>query len=492
MFKNNKMQYVIRTCSSENVQELQNLLNEMAMNGWELYSMNEVEAEDGYKFNCIFMSEAKNETGSDEGDVINISTFKSQMEKMLSPKLSPYESCVDIQSKIKLQQQKISKIKKELEGEPPASINRKKLNDKISAGLKELDDLKAELAKTTSPDVMFARLHEEKLTISLSEELLPYVDSENDSEEETLLAATVKTRLKLTDELGYVMPKIIFKDDEDLNPYEFCIKVRGFEVCRGVVYPEHTMFFAENIHFDKKPKNAIYDVDVVTGEKIVWLNGKETKDFWEQGLSGSEYIARVLEHAAVKYVDELIDYSDVEKYIDVVDGVNSFLVDNIIPDIISLADLRYILTSLIREKVSVKNIVYIFEKMNDFAVDAPKNELIKRIRLALGRQICKRYLNSDGVLQVFELGEKTMDEFIPDVEDEEDDIIRIDSEFAEKLTSKLLKKAKQFDVKSIKLVVPLEFRHLFFVLLSNYLSDITVLAREEIGCNYPIEVVAEI
>ena len=45
MFKNNKMQYVIRTCSSENVQELQNLLNEMAMNGWELYSMNEVEAE---------------------------------------------------------------------------------------------------------------------------------------------------------------------------------------------------------------------------------------------------------------------------------------------------------------------------------------------------------------------------------------------------------------------------------------------------------------
>ena len=217
MFKNNKMQYVIRTCSSENVQELQNLLNEMAMNGWELYSMNEVEAEDGYKFNCIFMSEAKNETGSDEGDVINISTFKSQMEKMLSPKLSPYESCVDIQSKIKLQQQKISKIKKELEGEPPASINRKKLNDKISAGLKELDDLKAELAKTTSPDVMFARLHEEKLTISLSEELLPYVDSENDSEEETLLAATVKTRLKLTDELGYVMPKIIFKDDEDLK-----------------------------------------------------------------------------------------------------------------------------------------------------------------------------------------------------------------------------------------------------------------------------------
>ena len=56
---NKKMQYIIKTCSSENVQELQNLLNEMSMNGWELYSMNEVEADDGFKYNCIFMSEIK-------------------------------------------------------------------------------------------------------------------------------------------------------------------------------------------------------------------------------------------------------------------------------------------------------------------------------------------------------------------------------------------------------------------------------------------------
>ena len=55
---NKKMQYVIKTCSSENVQELQNLLNEMSMNGWELYSMHEVEAEEGFQYNCIFMKEA--------------------------------------------------------------------------------------------------------------------------------------------------------------------------------------------------------------------------------------------------------------------------------------------------------------------------------------------------------------------------------------------------------------------------------------------------
>lgn len=486
------MQYIIKTCSSENVQELQNLLNEMSLNGWELYSMNEVETEDGFKFNCIFMSEVKTDDNSPDVDVIDISNFKSQMEKMLSPELSPYESCVDIQSKIKLQQKKIAKIKKELEGEAPASVLRKKLNDKISAGLKELEDLKLSLTKATSPDVMFSRLYEEKFTVNLSEELLDYVDSESETNEETLLAATVKTRLKLTDELGYVVPKIVFKDDETLNPYEFCIKIRGFEVCRGMVYPEHTMFFADEIHFDTKPKDLVYDIDLVSGRKTIWINHKNTKDYWQTGLSGADYIARVIEYAAVKYVDELLDYSDVEKYIDVVENVNSFLVDNIIPDVVSLSDLRYILTGLIRECVSIKNIAYIFEKINDYAAETPKTDLIKRIRLSLGRQICKKYANAEGVISGFELSDKTLDIFVPESEEDDDCIIRVDSTFAENLAEKIVKKSKQHKINSPIIFVPLELRQLFFSLLSNYLNDIAVLAREEVGCNYQIEIISEL
>ena len=111
---NKKMQYVIKTCSSENTQELQNLLNEMSMNNWELYSMQEVENEDGQVLcHCIFMKEAEYGTVETNADVINISTFKSQMEKMLSPAQSPYEICLEIQEKNREQKTKISKIKDE-------------------------------------------------------------------------------------------------------------------------------------------------------------------------------------------------------------------------------------------------------------------------------------------------------------------------------------------------------------------------------------------
>ena len=245
-----KMQYIVKTCSGDNPQELQDLLNEMSNNGWELYSMQEVETDQGFEYNCIFMKEVK--TSPNSADEINISSFKSQMEKMLSPKLSPYERCLDIQSKIRSQKEKISKIKLELDGADPAS--RKKLNDKISAGLKELEDLKVKLANATSPDVMYSKLGEEKLSINLSEELLGYVDSDRDSQEEELVAETVKSRLKLTEEIGYVIPKIVFKDDVTLNPYEFCIKVRGLEVFRTSIYPNYLMFYVDDLQLTKKIK----------------------------------------------------------------------------------------------------------------------------------------------------------------------------------------------------------------------------------------------
>lgn len=489
---NKKMQYVIKTCSSENTQELQNLLNEMSMNNWELYSMQEVETDEGVLCHCIFMKESELNSGSANADVMNISSFKSQMEKMLSQAQSPYDICLEIQGKIRDQKEKIAKIKAELEGEAPASVGRKKLNDKISAGLKALEELKQTLAKATSPDEMYSKLKEEKLSIHLSEEILNHSYNEQDSLEEELVAETVKLRLKLTEELGYVIPKIIFQDDVNLNPYEFSIKIRGLEVFKTTVYPNYVMYFSDNIHLEKKIKNSITDTDKITEKKIVWIETSKTKDFWEQGISCSEYIAKALEYVAVKYVDDLLTYEELDKYVDIVAEANRFLVENIIPDFISLSDLRFILTSLIREKISIKDIVYIFEKINDFAEDSSKSDLLKKIRLSLSRQICKNNANQDGIITAIEMSEKTLDKFNPNFDESDDAIIRIDADFAEKLAEKLKQKIKQLDIENPKLFVPMEFRHLIFTLLSNYMNDITVLAREEVGCNAQIEILTEI
>lgn len=492
MFKK-RMEYIIKTCSAENAQELQNLLNEMSMNGWELYSMHEIgDEESDNQLNCIFMREAKSENNS-ESDIINISDFKSQMEKMLSPKLTEYEQCLEIQSKIRGQKQKINKIKAELEGEAPASVPRKKLNDKISAGLKELEDLKAQLNKATSPDLMYSKLHEEKLTIYLSEELLGFVDSDRENSGEELIAETVKSRLKLTEQNGYIIPKVVFKDDENLNPCEFSIRIRGMEVFRAGVCPEYLMFYADEIHTEHKIKNSINAIDEITDRKTIWIEKDKAKDFWQKGITPSEYIAKALEYVAIKYVDDLLDYEDIDKYLEVVEKENEYLIENIVPDLLTYSDIKYLLVSLIKEKVSIKNITYIFEKINDFAEEGSKADILNKIRLSLSRQICKKYTNDDGeTISAFELSEKTYSDIVLGCDETEDSLIKIDGELAEKLATKITKKAKKLNIYSPKLVVPMEYRQIFFTLLSLYMNDITVLAHEEIGCLYKLETLGEI
>lgn len=492
MYKGIKMQYVIKSVPSDNTKALEDLLNEMSKAGWDLYSMHEVEADEGFQYNCIFATEDAAEIENEAEDIVNISNFKSQMEKMLSPNLSPYDSCKEIQEKIKEQRKKIVKIKSQLEAqsEAPISKNREHLNNEISKGLRELEELKQNLIKTISPDLMYSKIRQEKLSIHLSEEAIDLVDPDKGG---VLIAETVKVRQKLADELGYVIPKIIFADDDKLSAYEFSIKIRGLEVINSFVYPGYLMFFADDLKLDKKQKGAIYAVDEITGDNVVWLEEKKTKTFWQNGLNSAEYVARLLEYVVIKNIDELLDYSDVNQYMEIISEKNMFLIENIIPDFVSVAELRYLLANLLREEISIKDIVYIFEKINDFSDEASKEDLLDKIRLSLARYISKKVSNDDGLIQAFELSDLTYKKLFSKIKKDEN-IIRLDGRKVEKIAKSVLKKAKQFnlDLNNIVILVPLEIRHMLFMILSQFIANIKVIAKEEIANDYTVEVLDEI
>lgn len=493
MFKGSRMQYVIKSVPSDNTQALENLLNEMSIAGWDLYSMHEVEVDDGYQFNCIFATDSTVENNDNEAeDVVNINTFKSQMEKMLSSTVSAYDSCKEIQDKIKEQRKKITKIKTQLEAqsEAPISKNRKHLNDEMSNALKELDALRQTLMKTISPEAMYSKLQEEKLSIHLSEEALELVNPDSGG---VLIAETVKIRQKLAEELGYVIPKIIFQDDEKLSPFEFSIKIRGIEAVNSFVYPDYLMFFEDELQLGKKQKDIIYAQDEITGKKIVWIETKKTKGFWQKGLSAPEFISRLLENIIIKNINELLDYTDMNRYMEIVGEKNLFLIENIIPDFISVAELRYLLANLLREEISIKDIVFIFEKINDFVDENSREDLFDKLRLSLSRYISKKYSNADGVIQAFELSEETIKKIFSKMK-AEDSIIRVDGNKLEKLANSIVKKANQNEVDYDNLIifVPLEMRHMFFMVMSQFISNIKVVAKEEIANDYTVEIIDEI
>ena len=486
---NKKMQYVIKSVPTDDKQALENLLNEMSEEGWDLYTMHEIETGSSFNFDCIFMREKQEETTTDLDDIVNITSFKYRMEKMLAAPSSPYASCKEIQLKIANQKERIKKIKSQLESETLSPDKKNQLNNQMSDELKQLEDLKHALVNEISPDTMYTNIKEEKFVVNLSEEILEVISME---ENDNLLAETVKIRQELADRLGYVIPHVHFHNSDELGQNEFSIKVHDIELFRGIVFPRYLAFYKDDIKGYKSSEDDITITDDITGKKLIWIPQEKVKDFWAKGMSASEYIGKAIEHISVKEVSDIMDYNDVNKYVEKVMETNSFLVDNILPDFLTAADLKYLLTCLIQENVSVKNIVYIFEKINDYANEPTKDDLLDKVRLALSRHIIKD-LAVDGELKVMEFSDEILEKIYSFFEeDEEDPVIRIQASDLEEIGDKIIKFAKSKKITKQILVVPMDIRHMIFVVLSEFVPNLTVLAHEELVSQCDIKFVGKI
>ena len=486
---NKKMQYVIKSVPTDDKQALENLLNEMSEEGWDLYTMHEIETSSSFNFDCIFMREKQEETTTDLDDIVNITSFKYRMEKMLAAPSSPYASCKEIQLKIANQKERIKKIKSQLESETLSPDKKNQLNNQMSDELKQLEDLKHALVNEISPDTMYTNIKEEKFVVNLSEEILEVISME---ENDNLLAETVKIRQELADRLGYVIPHVHFHNSDELGQNEFSIKIHDIELFRGIVFPRYLAFYKDDIKGYKPSEDDIIVTDDITGKKLIWIPQEKVKDFWAKGISASEYIGKAIEYISVKEVSDIMDYNDVNKYVEKVMETNSFLVDNILPDFLTAADLKYLLTCLIQENVSVKNIVYIFEKINDYANEPTKDDLLDKVRLALSRHIIKD-LAVDGELKVMEFSDEILEKIYSFFEeDEEDPVIRIQASDLEEIGDKIIKFSKTKKIIKPILVVPMDIRHMIFVVLSEFVPNLTVLAHEELVSQCDIKFVGKI
>ena len=117
--------------------------------------------------------------------------------------------------------------------------------------------------------------------------------------------------------------------------------------------------------------------------------------------------------------------------------------------------------------------------------------MLDKIRFTLARYIGARYANIDGTIQGLEMSEKTLASVF-DSADDSDNIVRVDGSKIEKIALKLLKFAKENNLDNIILSVPIEIRHMVFIVLSQYINTLTVLAQEEVTNYYNFEVIGEV
>lgn len=483
MNKEFKQEFSIKSIPTDDTVLLENTLNAMSSVGWELYSIYEAEQNSKIVYNCIFVKETQNVDDTATDEIIN---FRSTVERMMYSKEEPYELCLNLQRKIKEKKEKIERIKSFLDS--AKDDERELLNEEINKDIDELNDLKRDLKEILAPSKMSKFLGEERLSISLSAENYSLCDPQL---EKNLLSQTVKVRQELAQELGYIIPKVQFIENSSLDEFEFSINIHGVAVAQAHAYPDYVVFWEDELNLEKIPKNAIKEKDPLTKRKLVWIPKKECENFWVEGIEATEYITNYLEYYSIVHVDEIFDYKDLNRYVEFVTNQNEFLTETILGDYISVSELKYLLTQLIREKVSIKDITYIFEKLNDFSDDPNKADLLDRLRVALSRQISASVATKDKEIFAYEIDDDTM-ELLEHQTNSQDSNVKIDLSKFTKFKKILKETRKDILEQNAILIVPQQYRQIIFILVSQLFMDIPVICFEEVGLDYKLNILGKI
>jgi flagellar biosynthesis protein FlhA len=265
----------------------------------------------------------------------------------------------------------------------------------VQQQLGQLDSVKENMQDLINPNRMYEKLGVDPLNLQVGNDLLVIADPDQDGQ---LLGKIAGLRARMTDEIGFILPNIRIMDSTTIHPNEYLVSIRGNPVESGRVYPGRYMLpvsvlQANNI---QPPPNAIRDIEPTHGmEECYWMLQQEVPEVLQRNaLEATDALIDHMREIVVKHVDEVMTKMDVLKLMELVRSQDQSLIQELVPNIMTPNDLRKVFVNLLREKVSIKDIIFIFERLTDFARFSKEPDVLsERLRAALGRQIC--LLNSD-------------------------------------------------------------------------------------------------
>ena len=288
------------------------------------------------------------------------------------------------------------------------------INADVQSQLGQLENVRQNMQDLVNPNKMYERLGVDVLSLQVGAGLLVIADPDQEGQ---LLAKIAALRQRVTDELGYILPNIRIMDSSALEANEYMISIRGNTVATGYVYPGKYMVIADQWDAVKKsvPDDAIIAVDPTYQTQAYWVNSEDAQSASNvTAVDATDVLVTHLQECVRKHVDEVMTKTDVLKLMELVRSQDPTLVNDLVPAIISTSDLRKIFVNLIREKVSIKDIIFVFERLCDYARFSKEPDILsERLRAALGRQICLTNVHDDNVLYALTLSpewEKILDD----------------------------------------------------------------------------------
>ena len=299
-------------------------------------------------------------------------------------------------------------------------------------------------------------------------------------------------RRQIALELGAVVPIIRLRDNIQLNPNQYIIKIKGIQVSEGEILFDHYM--AMNPGYVEEEISGIPTFEPSFHLPALWITESQRERAETLGytvVDPPSIIATHLTEVVRNHIDELLTRQDVQNLINNIKDSNQTLIDELIPKLLNIGEIQKVLQNLLREGISIRDLLTILETLADHAtVTRDTDVLTEYVRQSLKRAISNKFFVPNEATTVVTLDPKIEQDIMASVkQSEQGAYITLDPEETKKIiksTEEEINKLEKMGKVAIIITSPI-VRMYYKKLTQDYFKDLVVVSYNEIESNVELQ-----
>ncbi|WP_286946689.1 flagellar biosynthesis protein FlhA [Acetobacterium sp. UBA5834] len=333
----------------------------------------------------------------------------------------------------------------------------------------------------------------EPIEMEFGYSLLPMVDEGSSG---NFIDRIVIFRKQFAMDMGVVIPTVRLRDNGLINPNQYIIKIKGEEIAKGEVLVGY--YLALDPTNTSEPIDGIETIEPAYGIKGKWITENEKELAEVYGYTVIDALSVIVTHMSEvikKHMHELLSRQDINTLLENVSKANPAIVDDVIPNIISIADFQKILINLLNEGIPIRDMESILETLGDHGTSIKDTDMLTEyVRQKLKRTITRKYTDGNSI-KVIALDQEIENIILNSAKkNEHGTYLAIDPQVVQTIVEKVteqIEKLKEIIDHSIILTSPI-VRIYFKRLIEQFMADLTVLSFNEIDTNIQIQVIGMI
>ncbi len=353
----------------------------------------------------------------------------------------------------------------------------------------EVDEDEVAAEEIRQPENVSSLLQVDPIEVEFGYGIIPLADVGQGGD---LLDRVVMIRRQIALELGTVVPIIRLRDNIQLNPNQYIIKIKGIQVSEGEILFDHYM--AMNPGYVEEEITGIPTFEPSFHLPAIWITEGQRERAESLGytvVDPPSIIATHLTEIIRQYIAELLTRQDVQSLVNNLKETNPSLVEELVPKLLGIGEVQKVLQNLLREGISIRDLLTIMETLADYAPTTRDSDILTEyVRQSLKRAISTKYFPAHETTSVVTLDPKIEQEIMASVKQTETGaFLNLDPARARAIVDsvgKEIEKLESLGRNPIMITSPI-VRVYFKRLTEDYYRDLVVVSYNEVESNVELQ-----